>query len=96
MPLYEFYNQETRTRILVQRKVEERNKPLSFIRITVPSTISIHGFEPTPAEDFDESILKKFHRKEEQEGSRFQCGEFTKQQIKDAWTNPVRDESYGC
>ena len=90
MPLYEFYNEETGMRLLIPRKVEDRNEPLAFTRITVPSTITIHGFEPTPAEDFDNSILKKLHRKEERDGSRFQCGEFTKQQIKDAWTNPIR------
>lgn len=95
MPFYEFYNEETGLRLMVQRPVEERNKPLDFIRITVPSTITIHGFEPTPAENFDNTILKKLYRKEEKEGSRFQCGEFTKRQIKDAWTgrtSPIRED----
>jgi hypothetical protein len=91
MPLYEFYNEETGMRLLVPRKVEERNRPLEFARVTVPSTISIHGFEPSEAEAFDENILRQFHRKEEKEGSRFACGEFTKTQIKEAWTNPIRE-----
>lgn len=95
MPFYEFYNEETGLRIMVQRPVEERNQPLPFIRQTVPSTITIHGFEPTGAEAFDATILKKLHRKEEREGSRFRCGEFSKQQLKDAWsgrTSPIRED----
>lgn len=95
MPLYEFYNEETGTRVLVQRKVEERNAPLAFIRVNVPTTITIHGFEPTDAEVFDANILKKLYRKEEQEGSRFQCGEFTKRQIKEAWTSPIMENGHG-
>jgi len=95
MPFYEFYNAETDTRLMVPRRVDDRDKPLEFHRITVPSTIGIHGFEPSDAEAFDDTILKKFHRKEEQLGSRFQCGEYTKQQIKDAWTNPIRDNGHG-
>lgn len=87
MPLYEFHNEELGMKILLQRKVEDRDKPLNFTRITVPSTIVIHGFEPTEAQDFDSTILKKLHRKEEREGSRFQCGEFSKTQIKEAWTS---------
>ena len=91
MPIYEFYNAEMDQRVMVQRKVEDRDKPLEFHRITVPSTISIHGFEPSEAETFDNQILRKLYQKEEKEGSRFACGEFTKKQIKDAWTDPVRE-----
>lgn len=91
MPLYEFYNEETGLSLLVPRRVEDRNEPLEFTRITVPSTIVIHGFEPSEAESFDDTILKKFHRIEERDGSRFRCGEFTKEQIKRAWTDPVRE-----
>lgn len=76
---------------MIPRKVEERNKPLAFTRITVPSTITIHGFEPSEAEAFDKTMLRNFYKKEEKEGSRFRCGEFTKQQIKDAWTDPIRE-----
>jgi hypothetical protein len=86
MPFYEFYNEETGTRLLVHRKVDERNAPLVFIRDTIPATITIYGFEPTGAEDFDNTILKKLHQKEERDGSRFRCGKLTKEQIKDAWT----------
>ena len=91
MPIYEFYNEETGTHVLVQRKVEDRNKPLHFERRTIPASLVIHGFEPSEAETFDSQILRNLHRKEEKEGSRFQCGEFSKQQIKDAWTDPVRE-----
>jgi hypothetical protein len=94
MPLYEFHNEEFGANIAVPRKVEDRDKPLVFTRVTVPSTIVIHGFEPSEAEAFDTTILKQFHRKEEKEGSRFQCGEFSKRQIKDAWTNPVRENGH--
>ena len=91
MPSYEFYNEETGLKLMVCRRVEDRDKPLHFARITVPSTITIHGFEPSEAESFDQTIIQKLHRKEERDGSRFQCGEFTKQQIKDAWTSPIRE-----
>ena len=93
MPIYEFYNQETGVSLNVHRRVEDRDKPLAFVRNQIPATISIHGFEPSEAEAFDASILKQFHRREEKEGSRFQCGEFTKRQIKEAWTSPIREAS---
>ena len=92
MPLYEFHNEEMGMKLLVQRKVEDRDKPLAFTRVTVPSSITIHGFEPSEEEAFDASILKQFHRREEREGSRFSCGEFSKRQIKEAWTSPIRED----
>jgi hypothetical protein len=95
MPFYEFYNEELGMRLLVRRKVEERDAPLVFTRDTIPATITIYGFEPTGAEAFDESILKKLYRREEREGSRFRCGEFTKEQLKDAWTgrtSPIKED----
>jgi hypothetical protein len=66
--------------------VDDRNKPIVLNRDkTIPDRVTIHGLEPTESETFDNGIVKALHRKEEREGSRFKCGEFSKAQLKKAW-----------
>lgn len=90
MPLYAYTDEETGVTIELNRKVEDRDKPIVLVRASkVPDRITIHGLEPSPEQDFDTKILKAYYRKEEKEGSRFNGGEFTKSQIKKAWTQNV-------
>ena len=87
MPLYEYSDPETGVRIELRRAVEDRNKPIVLTRIkTVPDKVSIHGFALTPDQAFNGDILKGWYRQEEKHGTRLLTGEFTKEQIKQAWT----------
>jgi hypothetical protein len=86
MPLYEYADPETGVRVELRRPVEDRNKPIILIRDkAVPDRVTIYGFEPTEAAVYDAGIVKALHRKEEREGSRFRCGEFSKSQLKKVW-----------
>jgi hypothetical protein len=86
MPLYEYADPETGVRVELRRPVDDRNKPIVLARVkTVPDRVGILGFEPTESESFDTGIVKALYRKEEREGSRFKCGEFSKAQLKKAW-----------
>lgn len=86
MPLYEYRDDVTGLSVEMRRPVEDRNKPIVLTRSkSVPDRVSILGFEPSDAESYDTGIIKALHRKEEREGSRFKCGEFSKAQLKKAW-----------
>ena len=86
MPLYEYSDPETGVTVELRRPVEERDAPIVLRRsTTVPKRVSIHGMDPSPEDDFDNGIVKALYRKEQNEGSRFQCGEFSKKTLKSAW-----------
>jgi hypothetical protein len=86
MPLYEYADPETGVRVELRRPVDDRNKPIVLNREkTIPDRVTIHGLEPTESESFDSGIVKALHRKEEREGSRFKCGEFSKDTLKKVW-----------
>jgi hypothetical protein len=86
MPLYEYADPETGVRVELRRPVDDRNKPILLTRTkTVPDRVGILGFEPTESESFDSGIVKALHRKEEREGSRFKCAEFSKNALKKVW-----------
>jgi hypothetical protein len=88
MPLYEYSDPETGVRIEIQRKVDDRNKPIVLVRSkTVPDRIAIYGTGPTPDQEFNKSILDGWYAREQEQGSRFNGGEFTKEQIKAAWSD---------
>jgi hypothetical protein len=87
MPLYEYSDPETGVRIELQRKVEDRNKDIVLKRTkSVPERVTIHGLGPTPSQEFNADILNGWYA-EQQYGTRLQTGEFTKEEIKKAWTN---------
>jgi hypothetical protein len=93
MPLYEYADPETGVKVELRRPVEARNEPIVLRRTkSVPDRVSIHGFEPTESESFDAGIVKALHRKEEREGSRFRCAEFSKAQLKKAWMETPPNE----
>lgn len=86
MPIYEYSDPETGVRVEIRRPVEARNKPIILSRTkTVPDRISIHGFESSEEEQYDAGIVKALYRKEEREGSRFRCEEFSKKKLKEVW-----------
>jgi hypothetical protein len=86
MPIYEYHDDVTGLTIDLRRPVADRDKPIVLTRASnVPDRISIYGFDGTAEQIYDAGIVKALHRKEEQEGSRFRCGEFTKTQLKKAW-----------
>jgi hypothetical protein len=86
VPLYSYKDEATGVRVELRRPVEERNNPIVLIReSSVPDRVTIYGFEPTEAEVYDAGIVKALYRKEEKEGSRFRCAEFSKAQLKKAW-----------
>ena len=87
MPLYEYSDPETGVRIELRRNVEDRNKPIVLNRTkNIPDNLSIHGLGPTQSQEFNKSVLDGWYRNEEKHGTRLQTGEFTKEQIKQAWT----------
>jgi hypothetical protein len=87
VPLYEYYDPETGVRVEIRRKVEDRNKPIVLTRPkTVPDNLSIHGLGPTPDQAFNNSILNGWYAREQKDGTNLLTGEFTKEQIKQAWT----------
>jgi hypothetical protein len=85
-PLYEYSDPGTGVKVELRRPVDDRNKPIVLIRDkTVPDRVTVHGLEPSESESFDTGIVKALHRKEEREGSRFKCAEFSKAQLKKVW-----------
>ena len=87
MPLYEYSDPETGVRIELRRNVEDRNKPIVLNRTkNIPDNLSIHGLGPTPSQVFNQDILNGWYAQEQKQGTRLQTGEFTKEQIKQAWT----------
>ena len=87
MPLYEYSDPETGIRIELRRHVEDRDKPIVLRRErNIPDRLSIHGLGPTQEQQFDADILRGWYACEQQQGSRLQTGEFTKEQIKKAWS----------
>lgn len=87
MPLYEYSDPETGIRIEISRKVEDRNKDIVLKRTkTVPDRISIYGLDPTPSQQHDKEVLAGWYRQEQLQGSKLNTAEFTKEQIKQAWT----------
>ena len=87
MPLYEYNDADTGVRIEINRKVEDRNKPIVLMRTkTVPDNLTIYGLGPTPDQAFNNSVMEGWYAAEQREGSRLNTAEFTKQQIKEAWS----------
>ena len=88
MPIYEYADPETGVRVELRRPVDVRNKPIILLRTsTVPDRVAIFGFESTPEEQFDQKIVRALYRKEEKEGSRFKCAEFSKKKLKEVWVD---------
>lgn len=86
MPLYEYYDPETNTRIELSRPVADRNKDIVLKRAsTVPEKISIHGKGPTAEQQFNNDVLRAYYKKEQKDGSRWQSAH-SKAQVKEAWT----------
>jgi len=87
MPLYEYSDSETGVRIELRRTVEDRDKPIVLKREkTIPDRLSICGLGPTPEQAFSADILNGWYAREQQQGSKMDTGEFTKDQIKKAWS----------
>jgi hypothetical protein len=64
-----------------------RNQPIVLWRSKwIPDKVSIHGIGPTQEQQFNADIMKGWYAAEQKEGSRFNGGEFTKEQIKKAWS----------
>lgn len=85
MPIYEY---ETESGDVVTRlvPVDQRDSQSGLRRKTVPSTLRVLCGEPTPDQLQARNVLKGYHNLECKEGSRFRSS-FTKQQIKEAWSN---------
>ena len=87
MPVYPYFDEETGLRIDVRRKVEDRNKPITLKRDgSVPNRVGVIIPGATEAGDFNRTMLKAYHRKEEREGSRYKS-EHSKRVTKRAWEN---------
>ena len=85
MPVYHYFDEETGLRIDVRRKVEDRNKPITLKRDgSVPNRVGVIIPGATEAGDFNRTMRKAYHRKEEREGSRFRS-EHSKSKIQRAW-----------
>lgn len=88
MPLYEYSDPDTGVTVELRRRVEDRDQPIILRRTkSVPDRIGICGFGPTQEQQFHNDILKGWYACEQKEGSKLSTGEFTKAQIKEAWTN---------
>lgn len=85
MPLYEYYDPETNTRIELSRPVADRNKDIVLKRAsTVPDRIAIQGVGLNAMQQFDNDILRAYYQKEQRDGSRWQSTH-SKAQVKAAW-----------
>jgi hypothetical protein len=87
MPLYEYSDPETGITVELTRRVEDRNRPIVLRRMkSVPDRVCLFGLGPTQEQQFNADILNGWYRNEEKAGSRLLTGEFTKDQIKKAWS----------
>jgi len=94
MPAYEFeiLNEATGKPIgtfTAVLPVDQRND-VSIRRVTVPRSVAISGGVHVPTQG--EEVMRAFHKEEQRLGSRFKAGEFTKDQIKRAWSTPAPTE----
>jgi len=85
MPLY-VYENDKGERIEELRLPKDKDKcPNGFKRITAPQPISLTGVASNPA-SMKEGVLKGYYKQECSGGSRWKS-EFSKKQIKNAWSN---------
>jgi hypothetical protein len=86
-PLYAYEDEGgTGLKIELRRTVADRDKPIVLTRTkTVPDRLAVVGTGPSDSQHFNSKMLKQYHRKEERDGARFQS-DFSKQQIKKAWS----------
>jgi hypothetical protein len=88
MPLYEYSDPDTGISIEIRRRVEDRNRPIVLNRTkNIPESIAIYGLGPTQDQQFNADILNGWYAREQEQGSRFNGGGFTKEQIKKVWTD---------
>jgi hypothetical protein len=87
MPLYEYSDPDTGVTVELKRRIEDRDRPIVLTRTsTIPARIGIHGLGPTQEQQFNSDILRGYYTAEQREGTRLDTGEFTKEQIKQAWS----------
>lgn len=88
MPLYEYSDPDTGITVELKRRVEDRDQPIILRRTkSVPDRVGICGASPTQEQQFHNDILNGWYANEQKHGSRLNTGEFTKEQIKKAWTD---------
>ncbi len=88
MPIYQYRSEDGKLEETLHRSLEDRNLPVvvegvTLKRVTVPERVFVlSGAEFQNQRD---DVLAGYHRKECAEGSRFKS-EFTKEQIKQIWS----------
>ena len=89
MPIYEYTNRRTGETVMLRIPVEKRNdlvkvKGQIFDRQEIPSRITVLGGHLPPGGAND--VMKGYYSEEQKQGSNFKS-EFTKNEIKKAWSN---------
>ena len=88
MPTYEFESEDPPMRLIAIRSVADRDRPIIFTRVQVPSSVSLANTDTgrAKADTMEKGILAGYRKLEDKLGSSFEkSGKFTKKQIAEAW-----------
>lgn len=92
MPTYEYESLEPRIRLICVRPVEDRDKPILFTRIQVPTGISLANTDTgrAKAPSLEKDIMAGYAKLEDAKGARYgESGDlFSKDEVTQAWQEP--------
>ena len=91
MPTYEYESQEPMIRLICNRPVSDRDKPIILTRVEVPTGISLANTDTgrAKAPSLEKDILAGYAKLEDAKGSDYasQGDFFTKEEVGKAWSD---------
>ncbi len=88
MPTYEYESDDPPLKVIAIRGVADRDRPIIFRRVQVPSSVSLVNTDSgrAKADTMEKGILSGYRKLEDKLGADFsKSGKFTKKQIAEAW-----------
>ena len=88
MPTYEYEYDDPPLKVIAIRGVADRDRPIIFRRVQVPSSVSLVNTDSgrAKADTMEKGILSGYRKLEDKLGADFsKSGKFTKKQIAEAW-----------
>ena len=88
MPTYEYESDDPPLKVIAIRGVADRDRPIIFRRVQVPSSVSLVNTDSgrAKADTMEKGILSGYRKLEDKLDADFsKSGKFTKKQIAEAW-----------